>query len=61
VRPKILSIEGLNNRQTGQVFIRDIMFVYITYLEKENKTKSIMHADMTDKEALMIVTLIIPT
>ena len=37
------------------------MVVYSTYLDKENKTRSIMRADMTDKEALMIVTLTIPT
>jgi hypothetical protein len=37
------------------------MVVYRTYLDKENKTRSIMHADMIDKEALMTVTLSIPT
>jgi hypothetical protein len=61
VTPKILSIEGLNSRRTGQVFIGDIMVVYSTYLDKENKTRSIMRAEMTDKEALMTVTLTIPT
>jgi hypothetical protein len=61
ITPKILSIEGLNNRRTGKVFIEDIMVVYITYLDKENKTRSIMCADMTDNEALMEVTLTIPT
>jgi hypothetical protein len=43
------------------VFIGDIMVVYSTYLDKENKTRSIMRADMTDKEAMMTVTLTIPT
>jgi hypothetical protein len=42
------------------VFVGDIMVVYSTYLDKENKTISIMHADMTDKEAMMRVTLTIP-
>jgi hypothetical protein len=37
------------------------MVVYSTYLDKENKTRSIMHAYMTDKEALVTVTLTIPT
>jgi hypothetical protein len=37
------------------------MVVYSTYLDKENKTRSIMHADMTDKEAMMTMTLTIPT
>jgi hypothetical protein len=37
------------------------MVVYSTYLEKENKNRSIMCADMTDKDSLMIVTLTIPT
>ena len=61
VTPKVLSIEDLNNRRTGQVFVGDIMVVYSTYLDKENKTRSIMHADMTDKEGMMKVTLTIPT
>jgi hypothetical protein len=43
------------------VFVGDIMVVYSTYLDKENKTRSIMRADMTDKEAMMTVTLTIPT
>ena len=37
------------------------MIIYSTYLDKANKTRSIMHADMTDKEAMMTVTLTIPT
>jgi hypothetical protein len=42
------------------VFIGDIMVVYSTYLDKENKSRSIMCADMTDKDAMMKVTLIVP-
>jgi hypothetical protein len=61
VTPKVLSIEGLNNCRTGKMFIRDIMVIYSTYLDKENKTRSIMCADMTDTEAMMKVTLTIPT
>ena len=61
VTPKILSIEGLNSRRTGQVFKRDIMVVYSMYLDKENKTRSIMCVDMTNNETLMKVTLTIPT
>jgi hypothetical protein len=61
ITPNILSIEGLNNLRTGQVFIGDIMVMYNTYLDKENKTRCIMHADMTDNEAMMTVTLTIPT
>jgi hypothetical protein len=57
----MLSIEGLNSRQTGQVFVGDIMVIYSTYLDKENKTSSIMRADMTDSESLMTVTLTIST
>jgi hypothetical protein len=37
------------------------MVVYSTYLDKEKKTRSIMHADMIDNEAQMTVTLTIPT
>jgi hypothetical protein len=36
------------------------MVVYTTYLDKENKNRSIMCDDMTDKDAMMIVTLTIP-
>jgi hypothetical protein len=61
ITPKILSIEGINSRRTGQVFVEDIMVIYSTYLDKENKTRCIMHADMTNSEALMTVTLTIPT
>jgi hypothetical protein len=57
---KVLPIEGLNERQTGQLFVRDIMVVYTTYLDKANKSRFIMHADMTDKDAMMTVTLIVP-
>jgi hypothetical protein len=35
--------------------------MYNTYLDKENKTRCIVHADMTDNEAMMTVTLTIPT
>jgi hypothetical protein len=37
------------------------MVIYSTYLHKTNKTRSIMCADMTDKDVVMIVTLTIPT
>jgi hypothetical protein len=60
VTSKVLSIEDLNNCQTGQVFVRDIVVVYRTYLDKENKIRSIMHANMIDKDAMMTVTLIVP-
>ena len=33
------------------------MVVYSTYLDKANKSRSIMHADMIDKEAMMTMTL----
>jgi hypothetical protein len=36
------------------------MVVYTTYLDKENKSRSIMRVDMTDKDAMMTVTLTIP-
>jgi hypothetical protein len=37
------------------------MVIYSTYLDKENKTRSIMCADMTNMEAMMKVTQTIPT
>jgi hypothetical protein len=37
----ILSIEVLNNYQTGQMFVVDIMVVYNTYLDKENKVDAL--------------------
>jgi hypothetical protein len=36
------------------------MVIYRIYLDKENKSISIMRADMTDKEAMMTVTLTVP-
>jgi hypothetical protein len=60
VTSKLLSIEALNNHQSGQVFIGDIMVVYSTYLDKENKSRSIICADMTDKDTMMKVTLTVP-
>ena len=57
----MLSIEGLNFRQTGQLFIGDIMVMYNTYLDKENKSRCIMRAYMKNNESMMTVTLTIPT
>jgi hypothetical protein len=37
------------------------MVIYNTYLDNANKSRSIMHVDMTDKEAMMTITLTIPT
>jgi hypothetical protein len=37
------------------------MVVYRTYLDKENKTRCIMCADMTENEAMITITLTIPT
>jgi hypothetical protein len=42
------------------VFVGDIMIVYSTYLDKANKSRSTMGANMTDKEAMMTITLTIP-
>jgi len=36
------------------------MVVYTIYLDKANKSRYIMRADMTDKDAMMIMTLTIP-
>jgi hypothetical protein len=60
VTSKLLSIEALNNHQSGQVFVEDIMVFYRTYLDKENKSRSIICADMTNKDAMMKVTLTVP-
>ena len=37
------------------------MVVYTTYLDKANKSRSIMRANMTDKEAMMTVTQNVPS
>jgi hypothetical protein len=60
ITSKLLSTEALNNRQSGQVFVGDIMVVYSTYMDKEKKSRSIICADMTDKDAMMTVTLTLP-
>jgi hypothetical protein len=36
------------------------MVVYNTYLDKENRSHKILHADMTDENGMMTVTLIFP-
>jgi hypothetical protein len=61
IPPNILSIEVLNSHRTGQLLIGDIMVVYSTYLDKANKIRCIMHANMTNNEAMITVTLTIPT
>jgi hypothetical protein len=40
------------------VFIGDVMIVYNTYLDRENRSHRILCADMTDEYGMMIVTLI---
>jgi hypothetical protein len=60
VTSKLLSTEALNSRQSGQVFVGAIMVVYSTYLDKEKKIRSIICADMIDKDAMMTVTLNVP-
>jgi hypothetical protein len=57
----IVSIEDLNSRRTGQIFVGDIMAVYNTYLDKTNKSRRILRADMTDEKGIMTITLIVPT
>jgi hypothetical protein len=58
--PNIVSIEDLNSRRVGELFIGDIMVVYSTYLDKVNKTRKILRADMTDEHGMLTVTLTIP-
>jgi hypothetical protein len=47
----------LNSRRTGDLFIGDVMVVYNTYLDKVNKSRKILRADMTDENGMMTVTL----
>jgi hypothetical protein len=42
------------------LFIEDVMVVYITYLDKVNKSHKILRVDMTDENGMMTVTLIVP-
>jgi hypothetical protein len=53
----IVSIEDLNSHRTGEVFIGDVMVVYNTYLDKANRSHKILHADMTNENGMMTVTL----
>jgi hypothetical protein len=51
---------GLEQSQTGEVFIGDVMVVYNTYLDKVNRSCKILRVDMTDENGMMTVTLTVP-
>jgi hypothetical protein len=50
----------LNSRRVGELFIGDVMVVYNTYLDKVNKSRKILRADMTDENGMLTVTLTVP-
>lgn len=46
-----ISIEELNKRKTGKTFEGDVLVVYKYMLDKINKTREVLHADVTDSKA----------
>ena len=55
--PNAISIEDLNARKIGNTFEGDILVVYIATLDRENKTREVLRADLTDFKGEMTITL----
>ena len=55
--PNVISIEDLNARKIGNTFEGDLLVVYITTLDRENKTWEVLHVDLTDFKGEMTITL----
>ncbi|MCY6524748.1 hypothetical protein, partial [Actinobacillus pleuropneumoniae] len=55
-----VSIEDLNSRKIGQLFLGDIMVVYSAFLDKANKSRQVLRADLTDAQGMMTITLSVP-
>jgi len=57
----IVSIEELNTGRTGKGFVGDIMEIYDRYIDIKNKSRRILHDEMTCDNGMMIFKLIFPT
>lgn len=56
-----LLIEDISNNLTGIFFHGVVSVTYLTFLDKTNKSKAILHAKLTDKKAKLRITLLVPT
>lgn len=56
-----LLIEDINDNINGNIFHVIVSVSYRTFLDKANKTKVILHADLTYKKVKMITTFLVPT
>ncbi|XP_057822077.1 uncharacterized protein LOC131034564 [Cryptomeria japonica] len=56
-----MSIEELNARKAGNMFDGDVLVVYKATLDKVNKTREVLRADLTDLKAEMTITLNVPS
>ena len=54
-----ISIEDLNERKIGNTFEGDVLVVYKSNLDKINKTREVLRADLTDHKVEMTITLTI--
>ena len=55
--PDTISIKDLNARKTVNTFEGDILVIYIATLDRENKTREVLRADLTDFKGEMTITL----
>lgn len=56
-KPNAISIEDLNARKEGNTFEGDILIVYIAILDRDNKTREVLRANLTDYKGEMTITL----
>ena len=56
-KPRIVSIEQLNARRAGDTFQGDVLVVYKATLDKANKTREMLCANLIDHKAEMTITL----
>lgn len=61
IEPNPLLIEDINNNIRGNIFHVIVLVTYRTFLDKENTTKVIHCADLTNKKPEMTITLLVPT
>ena len=51
------SIEELNERKIGKIFEGDVLVLYKYVLDKVNKTREVLHADVTYIKVEMTITV----
>ena len=54
--PNAISIEDLNARKERNTFEGDILVIYIATLDRENKMRKVLRADLIDFKGEMTIT-----